>query len=119
MSDCRLLEEIPQSQEPPDQIHEPSSPLGAGGSSADEEEERWWTLCLRYQHFRLPKIETLLQHCCQLLGFFGALPSLLDHLLDVHRASPQYRPQLLVVISHTLLGAGGRGCVHGRPKVLV
>lgn len=87
-----------------------SSPQGEGDSN-------WWTLSLRYKHFRLSKVETLVQHCCQLLGHFGSLPSLLDYLLDLYRSSAQYRSELLIIIGHTLLGAGGRGCVAGREKV--
>lgn len=123
VSASRVLEEMPQLT-PQDKIYgpslqqgplAPSNPRGAEGSS----EDRWWTLSLQYRHFRLPKIESLLQHCCQLLGFLGSLPSLLDHLVDMFRSSAQHRSELLVIIGHALLGAGGRGCVHGKEKVLV
>ena len=87
-----------------------SGPRGVG--------EEWWPLSLRYKHFQLPQIETLIQHCCQLLGFHGSLSSILDHLLDAY-LSPftQRRCELLIMIGHVLLGAGGRGCVHSRERV--
>lgn len=90
-----------------------SSPQGEGVNS----DPNWWSLSLRYKHFRMSKIETLVQHCCQFLGHFGSLPSLLDYLLDLYRSSAQYHSELLIIIGHTLLGAGGRGCVAGREKV--
>ena len=42
---------------------------------------------------------------------------ILDHLLDVFRGSSLYQKELCIIISHVLLGAGGRGCVEGRGEV--
>ena len=113
-SNTHLLEEISPSDFPQcGGTTEISAARGQG-------EEKWWHLSLRYKHFRLPQIETLTQHCCQFLGFHGSLSVLLDHLLDVHRSSGgRERCEVLIVICHVLIGAGGRGCVRGREKVCV
>lgn len=112
-NDSHILQEIGPIDNQQGPTKNLSSPQGEGRNS----DTKWWTLSLRYKHFRLPKVETLVQHCCQLLGHFGSLPSLLDHLLDLYRSSAQYRSELLIIIGHTLLGAGGRGCMAGREKV--
>ena len=91
---------------------EDSDPWGAGQGA-------WWTLSLHYKHFRLPRVEELARDCCQLLGFQGSLPALLDHLLERYRSSVGGGRgcELLVVIGYVLLGAGGRGCVKERERV--
>lgn len=82
MSDCCVLEELPQDEGGLESGEERVESEGRVGSEEGkvrseegrvrrEEEERWWSLVLRYRHFRLPRIETLLQHCIQLLGFYG------------------------------------------------
>ena len=47
----------------------------------------------------------------------GSLPMILDHLLDVFRGASLYQKELCIVISHVLLGAGGRGCVEEMGEV--
>ena len=157
VSDCRVLEELPQGE---GGVGSEEGRVGSEerrveskeGRVESEEKERWWSLVLRYRHFRLPRIETLLHHCIQLLGFYGtpllhtspsphahphmhtlthtpshahfhmhtltgSLPVLLDHLLEAYRNSAHLRKELLILIGHTLIGAGGRGCVYGKEKV--
>lgn len=81
--------------------------------------EGWWSLSLHFKQFRERRVEQLLRDCCQLLGFLGSLPALLDHLLDRHHSAVAggRGSELLVVIGYVLMGAGGRGCVRGREKV--
>ena len=80
-------------------------------------EREWWTIPLNFKHFRLPEIEILIQNCCQLLGFFGSLSALLDHLLDQYRSPGGRGSELLILIGHVLLGGSGKGCVQGRERV--
>ena len=124
VSDSHIVEEMPTLHKSPEKLGDESShPQGAGENGAisspggPTEDSSWWTLSLRYRHFRLVQVEALIQHCCQLLGFLGSLPTLLDHLLDMYRSSTQQRSELLIIIGHTLLGAVGRGCVQGKKKV--
>lgn len=63
---------------------------GEEGKVGREKEERWWSLVLRYRHFRLPRIETLLQHCIQLLGFYGT-PLFHTHPhMHMHTCTPSH-----------------------------
>ena len=46
-------------------------PVLEEGEREREGEGEGWRLPLRYHHFRSERIETLLHHACQLLGFYG------------------------------------------------
>ena len=69
---------------------------------------------LHYIHFTSDRIASLLQQVCQLLGRHGALPIIVDHLLEKLRlSSSTHGKELLLILSNVLLGAtsqreGGR-----------
>ena len=47
----------------------------------------------------------------------GSLPVLLDHLLDLFRASSLHRKEVVLLITHVLTGASCQGCAQGLGKV--
>ena len=66
---------------------------------------------LHYVHFSSDQIEALCQEVCHLLGRHGSLPVTVDYLLDQLRLSSSSSlrgKELLLVLSHVLLGAGQR-----------
>ena len=89
------------------------------GNETPRGPESWWRISLSYRHFRQPRVEELVRDVCQLLGYQGSLPSLLDLLLEWYQGGrgSGRSSELLVVIGYVLLGAGGRGCVTGQEKV--
>ena len=48
-------------------VEQPSTAVGEEEKVGGEE----WVVPLRYQYFRSERIEVLLHHVCQLLGFYG------------------------------------------------
>ena len=48
-------------------VEQPSTAVGEEERVGGEE----WVVPLRYQYFRSERIEALLHHVCQLLGFYG------------------------------------------------
>ena len=65
------------------------------------------SLSLRFKHFREERVETLLCNVCQLLGCYGNLNVVVDHIVDLYRSLAGQRKELLIVMSHVLIGAGG------------
>ena len=97
VSDVHIVEQTlePASQQPrPPSSLPPSQPV------------------LHYVHFSSDQIEALCQEVCHLLGRHGSLPVIVDYLLDQLRLSSSSSSlrgkELLLVLSHVLLGAGQR-----------
>ncbi len=62
-------------------------------------------IALHFVHFREERIETLLYSVCQLLGRYGNLQVVVDHLMDLYRSSEAQRKELLIILSQVLTGA--------------
>ncbi len=62
-------------------------------------------IALHFVHFREERIETLLYSVCQLLGRYGNLQVVVDHLMDLYRSSEGQRKELLIILSRVLTGA--------------
>lgn len=65
------------------------------------------SLSLRFTHFREERIESLIYEVCRLLGCYGNPSVVVDHLLDIYRALPSQRKEVLIILSHVLIGVGG------------
>lgn len=87
--------------------HQQTDPHTANLSDQSDVSLTSATLSLRFKHFREEKVETLLYDVCQLLGCYGNLNVVVDHLVDLYRSLAGQRKELLVVMSHVLIGAGG------------
>ena len=64
---------------------------------------------LHFVHFTSDRISSLLQQVCELLGRHGSLPVIVDHLLEkLRQSSSTHGKELLLILSHVLLGAASR-----------
>ncbi len=62
------------------------------------------TLALRFTHFREERIETLLYSVCRLLGRYGNLQVVADHLIDLYQSSVAQRKELLIILAQVFTG---------------
>lgn len=92
MSDVHILEQFP----------EPTRHQSLAPSSLPPRQP-----VLQYVHFSSDRIEALFQEVCHLLGHYGSLSVVVDHLLDQLRLSSSLRgKELLLILSHVLVGGG-------------
>ena len=61
-----------------------------------------------FKHFRDEKVKIAVNQICHTLGYYGNLPLLTDHFLDLFHESKLYQKQAVYILSEIVMGTSSK-----------